>query len=107
METVLEKKAERSRAKQAVSVTARRLTGAIARKEDEECLNDFVLCLERAYDDFCEINEEFQSLVSSEEFVSHRVVNHLDIEAYSDAVKDVYEAAMAEFYKYHKKNYSA
>ena len=71
------------------------MTGAIVREEDKECLHDLVLSLERAYDDFCEIDDEFQSLVSLEEFVDHRVVNHLDIEAYSKAVKDVYDAAMA------------
>ena len=38
MEAVQDKKSERSRAKQAVSVSATRLTGATAREEDEECL---------------------------------------------------------------------
>ena len=94
---VLEVKQRRSRAKQEVTTTARRLKNLLNREVDLEALNDLFLDLELAYDNFCEINEEFEVLVSSEEFAEHRVVNGKDLKEYESRVKQVYEEAKVEF----------
>ena len=99
MEDMLEKKNERSRAKQAVSLCARRLTGAVRREEDPDSLNRLVLDLEHAFNDFYIISDEYEILVSDDEFKELRVVNNLDLKSYEELVKNVYEDAMAEFVK--------
>ena len=81
---ILEVKQRRSRAKQEVTTTARRLKNLLNREVDLEALNDLFLDLELAYDNFCEINEEFEVLVSSEEFAEHRVVNGKDLKEYEN-----------------------
>ena len=94
---ILEVKQRRSRAKQEVTTTARRLKNSLCREVDLEALNDLFLDLEMAYDNFCEINEEFEALVFSEEFAEHRVVNGKDLKEYESRVKQVYEEAKVEF----------
>ena len=46
--------------------------------------------LEKMYDDFCVIDEEYETLVSNEEHAEHQIVNGLDITAYRANVNEVY-----------------
>ena len=43
--------------------------------------------LEKVYDDFCVINEEYELLVSNEKFIEHRVLNGDDLKTYNANVK--------------------
>ena len=49
--------------------------------------------LEKVYDDFCVIDEEYETLVSSEEHREHQIVNGLDITAYRANVNEAYIGA--------------
>ena len=49
--------------------------------------------LEKVYDDFCVIDEEYETLVSSEEHTEHQIVNGLDIPAYRANVNEAYMGA--------------
>ena len=82
-----------------MSTTARRLSGAISRGVDLENLIVLFTELEKAYDDFCVLNDEFEIGASGEEFSEHRVVNGVNMPDYEAAVKHVYENASMEFKK--------
>ncbi|CAB3993010.1 Hypothetical predicted protein [Paramuricea clavata] len=68
----------RSKAKTAVSLASRRLIGAAHRGTEYDVLKSLIIELEKAYDDFCVANEEFELLVSEEGNSEHRVVNGED-----------------------------
>ena len=87
------KKQERSKSKMAVTLAARRLMGATHRNVDFEALKGLSVELEKVYDDFCVINEEYELLVSKEKFIEHRVVNGDDLKTYNANVKQTYEEA--------------
>jgi len=53
--------------------------------------------LEKVYDDFCVIDEEYETLVLNEEHAEHRIVNGLDITAYRANVNEVYTEARNAF----------
>jgi len=53
--------------------------------------------LEKVYDDFCVIDEEYETLVLNEEHAEHRIVNGLDITAYRANVNEVYTEAKNAF----------
>ncbi|CAB4024250.1 Hypothetical predicted protein [Paramuricea clavata] len=53
--------------------------------------------LEKVFDDFCVINEEYELIVSDEKYAEHRVVNDEDIRTYRDNVKRCYEEARSVF----------
>ena len=97
MSAVEDKKQERSRAKQQVTKASRRITGAVERKADVDVLTAMMVELEKVYDDFCVIDEEYETLVSNEEHAEHRIVNGLDITAYRANVKEVYTEARNAF----------
>lgn len=97
MSVVEEKKQERTKAKVQVTKASRRLTGAIERKADVDVLTALMVELEKVYDDFCVIDEEYETLVSEEEHADHRVVNGLDIIAYRANVKEAYTVARNAF----------
>ena len=46
--------------------------------------------LEKAFDVFCTIDEEYESLLSDEEHAEHGIVNGLDLPAYLANVSEVY-----------------
>ena len=54
---------------------SRRLTGAVERKADVDVLTVLMVELEKVFDDFCVIVEEYETLVSEEEHADHQVVN--------------------------------
>ena len=89
MSVVEDKKQERSKGKQQVTKASRRLTGAVDRNSDIE--------LEKVYDDFCVVDEEYKTLVLNEEFAEHQIVNGLDITAYQANVNEVYTGARNAF----------
>lgn len=53
--------------------------------------------LEKAYDDFCVANEEFESLVMYDCHAEHRTVNGEDIATYRRNVYLTYKDARDEF----------
>ena len=96
---VEDKKQERSKAKMAVTVAARRLIGAHNRDCEYDILKDSMTMfeLEKVFDDFCVINEEYELIVSDEKYAEHRVVNSEDIRTYRDNVKRCYQEARSVF----------
>ena len=46
--------------------------------------------LEKVFDDFCNINEEYKVVVAEEKYAEHRVGNGEDITTYKDKVKQCY-----------------
>lgn len=97
MNVVEEKKQERPNAKLQVTKASRRLTGAVERKADVDVLTLLMVELEKVYDDFCVIDEEYEILVSEEDHADHQVVNGLDIIAYRANVKEAYTVARNAF----------
>lgn len=97
MSTVEDKKQERTKAKQQVTKASKRLTGAVERNADVDVLTAMMVELEKVYDDFCVIDEEYQTLVLDEEHAEHRIVNGLDITAYRTNVNEVYTGARKDF----------
>ena len=69
---IQEKKQERSKAKTSVTLAARRLIGAANRDAEYEILKTLMTELEKGYDDFCCVNEEFEHLVLEKEYVEIR-----------------------------------
>ena len=53
--------------------------------------------LEKAYDDFCVVNKEFEFVVLQDENNKHRTVNGEDVSEYRDNVKKCYEEAKELF----------
>ncbi|CAB3984364.1 Hypothetical predicted protein [Paramuricea clavata] len=98
------KKQERSKSKMAVTRTSRRLIDATHRNVDIETLKGFIVELEKVYDEFCIITEEYELLVSNEKFVEHRVVNGDDITTYNANVKQTYVEARNVYVKIKAKN---
>ena len=84
----------------AVTLAARRLMGATHRNVDFEVLKELSVELEKVYDDFCVINEEYELLVSNEKFIEHRVVNGDDLKKYNANVKQTYEEARDAYNAY-------
>jgi hypothetical protein len=60
-------------------------------------LKSLIIELEKAYDDFCVENEEFELLVLKEENSEHRIVNGEDVSEYRDNVKQCYNEAREVF----------
>ncbi|CAB3984059.1 Hypothetical predicted protein [Paramuricea clavata] len=81
----------------AVTVAARRLIGAYNRDCEYDILKDSMFELEKVFDDFCVINEEYELIVSDEKYAEHRVVNGEVIMTYRDNVKRCYEEARSVF----------
>lgn len=97
MSAVEEKKQERTKAKQQVTTALRRLTRAVDRGVDIDILTVLMVELEKAFDDFCIIDEEYEILVSDEEHAEHEIVNGLDLTAYRANVSEVYTGARNAF----------
>ena len=97
MSGVEEKKQERTKAKQQVTNTSRRLTRAVDRGVDIDILTALVVELEKAYDDFCIIDEEYETVVSNEEHAEHRIVNGQELTTYRANVSEVYTGARNAF----------
>ena len=74
MSVVEDKKQERTKAKQQVTKASRRLTGVVDRNADIDVLTALMVKLEKVYDDFCVIDEEYETLVSNEEHAEHQIV---------------------------------
>ena len=53
--------------------------------------------LEKAFDDFGIIDEEYENLVSDEEHAEHKIINILDLTAYRANVSEVYTGARNAF----------
>ena len=96
MSVVEEKKQDRTKAKQQVTKASRRLTGAVERKADIDVLTALMVELKKVYDDFCVIDEEYETLVS-EEHADHQIVNGLDVNAFRANIKEVYTGASDAF----------
>ena len=73
--SVEDKKMERSKAKMAVTVASRHLIGAVNRESEYNILKNLMIDLEKAYDDFCNVNEEFEIIVCEEKYAEHCLVN--------------------------------
>jgi len=97
MSGIEDKKQQRSTAKRAVTMAARRLTGSINRDVDMDILKCLMVDLEKAYDDFCALNEEYEALVMEECNAEHRIVNGEDIATYRMNVCLTYKEARREF----------
>ena len=93
LDDVEARKQERSKSKMAVTLAAQRLISATHRDSDFEVVKALIVELEKAYDDFCVISEEYELLVSDEKFTEHRVVNGDDLITYNANVKQTYEEA--------------
>ena len=74
MSVVEDKKQERTKAKQQVTKASQRLTGAVDRNANIDVLTALMVELEKVYDDFCVIDEEYETLVSNEEHAEHQIV---------------------------------
>ena len=97
--SVHEKKQERTKAKTAIKLGARRLISAVNREVDFESLTDLMLEMEKSYDEFLIINEEFESLVAKEENKEHSIVNGEDLVTYRENVKKSFVEAQEVFLK--------
>ncbi len=97
--SVFEKKQERAKAKTAIKLAARRFISAANRKADFGCLKGLMLELEKFYDDFLLVNEEFESLVTMEGNKEHSIVNGQDVQTYRENVKKSYVEAQEVFHK--------
>ena len=95
--SVLEKKQDRSKAKTAVTLASRRLIGAVNRDVEYDVLKNLMTELEKAYDDFWVVNEEFELIVLQDENSEHRTVNGESVSEYRDNVKKCYEEAKEVF----------
>ena len=92
----------------AVTVASRRLIGAVNRESEYDILKNLMIGLEKAYDDFCNVNEEFEIVVCEEKFAEHRLVNGKDIKTYKDGVYNSYQDARKLYVsakKEHEDNY--
>ena len=96
---VLEKKQDRTKAKTAIRLAARRVINAANREVEFVLLTNLMVELEKFYDDFLIVNEEFESLVAIEEDKDHRVVNGEDLSTYSENVKKTFMEAQDVFLK--------
>ena len=98
---ILELKAERTKLKVQVTLSAKRLRGTLERNSDKSCIDAFVVDLERAISDFDLCHEEFAKAISSnEEFEDHGIVNGMDLQQYADDVRRVYDEANKQFKDY-------
>ena len=95
--SVLEKKQERSKAKTAVTLASRRLIGAAHRDAEYDVLKNLMTELEKVYDDFWVVNEEFELIVLQDENSEHGTVNGENVSEYRDNVKKCYEEAREVF----------
>ncbi len=95
--SVVDKKIERSKAKMAVTVASRRLIGAVNRECEYDIVKNLMIDVEKAYDDFCDVNEQFEIMVCEEEHAEHRIVNGEDIKTYRDGVHKSYQDARDVF----------
>ena len=86
----------------AVTVASRRLIGAVNRESEYDILKNLMIDLEKAYDDFCNVNEEFEIIVCEEKYAEHRLVNGEDIKTYRDGVYNTYQDAR-KLYVYAKR----
>ena len=76
----------REKAKQQVTTASRKLSSAVYREEDLETLKALMLELNHVYDNFCEVNEDYETIVVDSENEEHRVVNGEDIPTYRNSV---------------------
>ena len=97
--SVLEKKQERTKAKTAIKLAARRLISAANREAEFDSLKSLMTELEKSYDDFLVVNEEFESLVTMEGNNEHSTVNGEDVVTYRENVKKSYMEAQEVFLK--------
>ena len=95
--SVLEKKEDRSKAKTAVTLASRRLIGAVNRDVKYDVLKNLMTELEKAYDYFWVVNEEFELIVLQDENSKHRTVNGESVSEYRDNVKKCHEEAKEVF----------
>ena len=73
----------------AVTVASRCLIGGVNRESEYDILKNSMIDLEKAYDDFCNVNEEFKII----KYAQHRLVNGEDIKTYRDGVYNTYQDA--------------
>ncbi|KAJ7391219.1 hypothetical protein OS493_019350 [Desmophyllum pertusum] len=97
MSAVEDKKKKRTKTKRQVTKASQRLTGAVGRSVDIDILTALMVELEKAYNDFCIEDEEYETLVLDEEHEEHRTVNGLDIPAYRANVNEAYTGARDAF----------
>ena len=91
-------KAERTNLKRKVTQAASRLNGAIARKCDATCVDQFMMEIERCLSDFVVCNDDYTSIINDNEaFAAHAVVNGLNLKQYEEEVMTQYNEAK---YKY-------
>lgn len=88
-----QKKQDRTKAKLQVTKASRRLTGAVERKADLDVLTVLMVELEKVYNDFCMLDEKYETLVSEEKHANHQIVNGSDVSAYRANIKEAYTGA--------------
>ena len=103
-EQIQEKKQERSKAKTAVTLASRRLTNAANRDVEFEILKGLMTDLEKVYDEFWCVSEEFEELVLHEEYAEHRTVNGEDLIEYRRNVQRSYDEARDVFVQQKARN---
>ena len=96
-ETIQVKKQERSKAKTSVTFASRRLINSADREVEFGVLKDLMDDLEKVYDEFWSVNEEFEELVSQKAYAEHRTVNGEDVIEYRLHVQRSYEDARDVF----------
>ena len=97
--SVLEKKQDRAKAKTAIKLAARLVINAASREVEFELLTNLMMELEKFYDDFLIVNEEFESLVAIEGNKEHSIVNGEDLGTYRENVKKTFMEAQDVFLK--------
>jgi hypothetical protein len=103
-EQIQVKKQERSKAKTAVTLASRRLTNAANRDVEFEILKGLMTDLEKVYDEFWCVSEEFEELVLHEEYAEHRTVNGEDLIEYRRNVQRSYDEARDVFVQQKARN---
>ena len=96
-ETIQVKKHERSKAKTSVTFALIRLINSATREVEFGVLKDLMDNLEKVYDEFWSVNEEFEELVSQEAYAEHRTVNGEDVIEYRRHVQRSYKDARDVF----------
>ena len=87
-------KQARSGGKSSVTKSAKRVKDAISRGSDKEIVKSLMVELEKAFSDFCELDDEYSELVNSDPgYAEHKVVNGQDLKEYVATVTSCYKEA--------------
>jgi len=102
MEDINRLKSERDKEKRKVLFKAKRLLSSIEKQNNSLTIQNEYADLEKSFMDFCLIDEEYSTTVSSTESVeeSFKVVDGLDLLAYTTDVNDTHDNAATAYQGY-------